>query len=142
MTASVLLSRLVRVKQSRPGSWMSACPCCESRKGRPLAVTEKDDGRVLIHAFCGCTTEDVLGRLGLSVTDLFAEPLTHHAAPAAVRVPAGDVLASLTHEATMLAILANDIQTNQDVTDDTWERLATCAQRIGNAADYLNERAK
>lgn len=138
-TASVLLDRLQRAKAVRPGQWMTACPCCESKKGRPLSVTEKDDGRVLVHAFCGCSTEDVLGRLGLTVSDLFPAPVNQHVAPSVPRVPAGDVLAALSEEATTLVLIANDLTEGRDV---DWSRLATCAQRIAHARDYINERNK
>ncbi len=139
MTVSAVLDRLQRAKPTKPGQWMAACPCCESRKGRPLAVTETNDGRVLLHAFCGCSTDDVLGRIGLTVTDLFPAPLAHHVAPSVPRVPAGDVLASLSHEATTLAILANDMLEGRAI---DWDRLATAATRVTHAADYINERAK
>lgn len=135
---SAVLDRLSRVKSTRPGQWMAACPCCESRKGRPLAVTERE-GRTLIHAFCGCSTEDVLGRLGLTINDLFERPIEHRAPPSVPRIPAADILDALTHEATTLAILANDLMVGP-LDEDAMQRLHVCAQRIGHARDYLKER--
>src|SRR3954464_10801513 len=105
---SLILDKLTRVKQVKPGTWMAACPCCESRRGRPLAVTETADGRTLIYAFCGCSTEDVLGRVGLTINDLFPEPLST-TRPRPVRVPAGDVLAALSEESTVIALVAADM---------------------------------
>lgn len=138
MTASArLLDRLSRVRRTRPGSYSAACPCCESRKGRPLAITEKDDGRVLLHAFCGCLTEDVLGRIGLEITDLFDKPLAHAPASTTRVVSARDVLAALTPELTFLALIANDIQQRRAITDKDWDRLATATQRITAARDYV-----
>jgi hypothetical protein len=137
-----ILDRLTRTKLLRAGQWKAACPCCESRKGWPLAITEKDDGRVLIHAFCGCSTEDVLGRLGLEISDLFDRPLAVSMPPAAARVSASEVLTEVDHEATVLAIISNDIMEHREISDATWERLATSARRLGHAADYINERAK
>jgi hypothetical protein len=137
MTAAVILDRLQRVKQSRPGAWMAACPCCESRKGRPLAITEKDDGRVLLHAFCGCTTEDLLAKVGLTVTDLFEKPLATHAPPAAPSVPARDVLAALAHEATVAAVIASDFLEKKTITEADWQRLAKAVSRLGAARAYV-----
>ena len=133
-----ILSALHRVKQSRPSQWMAACPCCESRKGRPLAVTEAQDGRVLMHAFCGCSTEDVLGRVGLSITDLFPEPLGQRVAPEQPRIPASDLLNALSHEASVLAVIARDLKDNRVISDQDWDRLATCAQRIAAVRDHIN----
>lgn len=139
MTASLVLDRLARVRPTRPGQWMTACPICESRKGRPLAVTERD-GMVLMHAFCGCSTEDVLGRIGLTVNDLFEKPLAHSTPSNAPRIPAQDVLASLSTEATVLAVIASDMLENRFTTEQTWQRLAACVTRITHAADYLNSK--
>lgn len=140
--AAKLLDRLNRVKQTRPSQWMAACPCCESRRGRPLSVRESSDGRVLVHAFCGCETEDVLARVGLELGDLFDQPLTHAIKPVGPRVAAIDVLTALSHETTVLAEIAQTMLQKAQLDEETWNRLATAARRIGNACDYVNERAK
>lgn len=135
--AARILDRLVRVKPTRPGSWAAACPCCESRKGRPLAVKEADDGRVLIHAFCGCTTADVLGRLGLEVSDLFDKPLEHTKSTLHNKVAASEVLNALSTEATVLAVIASDLLDRRSISDEDYQRLAVTVQRVTAAADYL-----
>lgn len=76
--AARLLDRLGRPKPTGPGRWIAACPCCQSKRGRPLSLRELDGGRVLIHALCGCLTSDVLGALGLTLFDLFEKPIGHH----------------------------------------------------------------
>jgi hypothetical protein len=136
MTVAKVLDRLTRVKQTRPSQWQAACPCCESKRGRPLAVSEKE-GRVLIHAFCGCSTEDVLGRIGLTINDLFDQPLAHHAAPTTPSVPARDVLAALAHEATVAAVIANDFLQSRQISEADWERLAKAVNRLGAARAYV-----
>jgi hypothetical protein len=55
--------------------YMAGCPCCDSRRGRPVSLRVTDNGRVLVHAFCGHETEDVLAALGLTLADLFDKPL-------------------------------------------------------------------
>jgi hypothetical protein len=132
-----VLDRLTRVKRTKPGNWKSACPCCESRKGQPLTISEGSDGRVLIHAFCGCSTEDVLGRLGLTITDLFDRPLATHLAPSATRVPAGELLKTLSAEVSELAVIAADFLERRTISEPQWARLADAARRIGHAADYV-----
>lgn len=136
-----ILSHLSRAKQVKPNQWMAGCPCCESRKGRPLSVTERD-GKTLLHAFCGCSTEAVLNRLGLTVSDLFDTPLVHRSEPRKPSVPAGEVLTSLSTEATTLAVIASDMLEGKLMTQEVWDRLATATNRITNAADYINERAR
>jgi len=72
--AEKLLDRLQRVKQVAPGRWIASCPL-HNTKGQALSIRETDDGRVLLHDFGGCGTDEVLSTLGLSVADLFSERL-------------------------------------------------------------------
>ena len=46
---------------------MSQCPA-HSDSYPSLSVTEGDDGRVLIHCFGGCETDDILAELGLDAS--------------------------------------------------------------------------
>lgn len=118
---------------------MAACPCCRSRRGRPLAVTDPGDGRVLLHAFCGCDTGAVLGALGLAIGDLFDRPLAHHTgAPTRARVPARDLLAIIDQETQFVALLACDILERRQVREEDWSRLARAAGRIEAARSHVD----
>jgi hypothetical protein len=100
-------------------------------------VRELEDGRVLLHAFCGCETEAVLGAIGLSIADLFEAPLTHHAAPSATqRVPARDLLAVISEEVSVVAVIASDLLERRSIGEDDWARLSQAARRIGAARDH------
>ncbi len=54
------------------GAWVAVCPSHDDRTPS-LRITEKEDGRLLVHCFVGCETKDVLDALGLDFTDLFPE---------------------------------------------------------------------
>jgi len=49
---------------------MAHCPAHED-KNRSLSITEGDDGRVLLYCHAGCSTEDIVRALGLTMSDLF-----------------------------------------------------------------------
>lgn len=70
MTVENLLSRLDKVQPKGKGRWMACCPAHDDRNPS-LAVSELNDGRVLIKCFAGCPTVSVLSSVGLSMTDLF-----------------------------------------------------------------------
>ena len=59
-----------RVKYTGKNSYMAQCPCHEDKEPS-LAVSEGEDGRVLLKCFAGCNTEDIVARLGLTMADLF-----------------------------------------------------------------------
>lgn len=57
--------------------------CCPAHDDRhpSLSVTEADDGRALLKCNTGCTTEDVVSSLGLSMADLFKPDATRKKDP-------------------------------------------------------------
>jgi hypothetical protein len=133
MSAARILDRLDRPKATGPGRWLAGCPCCQSRRGRPISVREIDE-RVLLHPFCGCTVESVLGALGLQLADLFDRPLGHHVAPSKARIPARDLLEAIGHETNVaVSLLEQCLDGRQSLDAKGWERLATAARRIGAA---------
>jgi len=131
----MLAERLHNVKALRAGNYAAGCPCCQSKRGRPLSVRALDDGRVLLHPFCGCTTEDVLAAIGLSLGDLFEKPLAHHLAPVRNRVPASDRLELIDHEVLVASLILQDVLHEKTLDTDQWSRLAQAAARIGGAHD-------
>lgn len=130
-----VLDLLTRVNQVRPGQWMAACPICESKKGRPIAIKEAQDGRVLIHGFCGHETGEIVAALGLSITDLFDKPLAHRLAPIKQHIPARELLEIIDREALVIGMLALELKNDGDLWDEQWQRLATAAARIGRARE-------
>lgn len=140
MSVTDLLNRLDRPRECGPRQWMAGCPCCKSRQGRPLSVRELEDGRVLLHAFCGCGTDSVLAALGLQFTDLYPETLPRRdGGYQAVRnrIPAGEVLQAVSQEISLAAILLADIVEGRQINEDGWQRLALAAQRVGAAATHV-----
>lgn len=66
-----ILARLRRVRQSGKG-WMAECPGHDDRKPS-LHVGEEDDGRIRMRCFAGCSREDVVRAMGLTLADLFPQ---------------------------------------------------------------------
>lgn len=67
--AELIVSRLDGVKKTARG-WLAKCPAHADRHAS-LSIGEGSDGRVLLHCFAGCAAHDVLGAIGLSLTDLY-----------------------------------------------------------------------
>lgn len=65
---STFLSRLVGVRQSGR-SWSARCPAHEDRRNS-LSVAEGDDGRILIKCHAGCSAEQIVAAVGLTMRDL------------------------------------------------------------------------
>ena len=70
----LILPRLERVKRSGNG-YTARCPAHDD-KTASLSLTAAEDGRVLVHCFAGCPVHDVVGAIGLTVSDLFPPRVT------------------------------------------------------------------
>lgn len=67
-----------RFDATRSGvGYMARCPAHEDDKAS-LALSQKD-GRILLHCFVGCATEDILRMKNLTMRDLFSNGNGHHA---------------------------------------------------------------
>jgi hypothetical protein len=105
--AQKLLDRLERVKQTGPGRWIAACPAHQDRSPS-LSIRETSDGLVLLHDFGGCPTSDVLGAIGLCLSDLFENPLVPVRSSHS-RIPACDILLLLDHETLVVVLILDDV---------------------------------
>lgn len=132
--AAKLLDRLERVKQTAPGRWIAACPAHADRSPS-LSVRELEDGRLLLHDFGGCEVGEVLAAVGLTLGDLFEQSLGEFQ-PSHSRVPAGDRLQILDHEATVAALIIADALRDRAADEAQWKRLAEAAARIGRCRDH------
>jgi hypothetical protein len=137
-----LISRLDKVK-GRNGSWTARCPAHED-KGTSLAERENEDGRILLHCFAGCETANVLGALGMDMTDLFP-PDSKRRDYSALGKPsmkpaffASDLMRIIHFEALVVQIVAFDIANNKPINEETRERMLTAYQRIDEAVRYAN----
>lgn len=137
MGADKLLSRLQRVKRTGPGKWIASCPTREDNSPS-LAITEKDDGTILLHDFGGDSVEAILRTVGLSFADLYPDKPGQIGKPVRRPFNASDVLSLVAFESTVAVIVVSDVVSGKGVTDQDFDRLLVAAQRLGNAAEACN----
>ena len=68
MTLEVVLARLQGVRRNGCG-WMARCPAHEDRS--PSLSIRKENGKILLHCFGGCSIEAVCAALEIKVSELF-----------------------------------------------------------------------
>jgi hypothetical protein len=135
------LSQLRGVK-GRNGSWTARCPAHDD-KSPSLAVRETQDGRVLVHCFGGCATEDVLAAVGMDMADLFpADSVIQQADNSTPKLKpsffASDLLRIINFEALIVAICAYDMAKGKPVSETDLQRLELACERINEATRYAN----
>ena len=136
-----LISRLDKVK-GRNGSWTARCPA-HADNGPSLAVREGEDGRVLLHCFAGCETANVLGAVGMDMTDLFPErderlDHTQVTKPLKPAFYASDLLRIASFECLVVMIAAYDMRRGKKLSEEDMARLETAQQRIEEVIQYAN----
>lgn len=108
MTIDALLDRLDGVRQTGAGRFMARCPAHADRNPS-LSIRALDDGRVLLHCFAGCEVADVVGAVGLTISDLFPPRALTATALASRRLElsASEALLLLGHEITAAVLLVD-----------------------------------
>ena len=136
MRLSDILGRVDKVR-GKNGRYTASCPAHED-KSPSLALRELDDGRILLHCFGGCSTDAVLGAIGLEMADLFPEKLDSAYAPVRNPFPASDLLRIIHLETLIVNICAEDMSRGKALTAEDRERLKLATERISEAARYAN----
>ena len=137
MDVSSILSHFEKVKAMGRDRWMACCPAHED-KSPSMAIRVMDDGRILIHCFAQCSPIDILGVVGLEMSDLFPERLGDQFRPERAPFTAADVLRVMKREATVVAIAAADVAEGKTLSAVDADRVILAAGRFTDALEYVN----
>lgn len=134
-----IIGRLSRVMPAGPDKWKAACPLCQSRNGRPIAIRAVPDGRVMLYAFCQCDTGDVLSAIGLRFSDLYPEQLGHHFAPERRSFDPLQVLQAVAHEVIVANLIVSEMVESGRGDTEQASRLRMAGQRLTTALSLIGE---
>ena len=134
-----LLSRLEKVRRSGPDGWMACCPAHED-KFASLSIRHDKD-KMLIHCFAGCSVHEVVGAIGLEISDLFP-PRESHGKPERRPFPAMDALRAVAFEALVVSAAASALLAGHPFTQADRERLSIAATRIQSALSTVMPQLK
>ena len=133
----IILSHLTRVRRSAPGKWIACCPAHDD-KHPSLNIRELDDGRLLLKCFGGCSTQEVVGAVGLSMESLFpprdAKPAAGTKPERRPFIPA-DVFEIARREIGIAAVISCDMHAQKTVSDDDHNRLLQAVQTLDRIAE-------
>lgn len=140
----LLLVRLKRVRKTGPASWRADCPNGHEHARGSLAVTEADDGRVLLHCFACSDTPGILAAAGLEASDLFPERIKdtspegrRRARQAFKQSGWAAALGVLSREATVVGCAAGMLRQGRALSPEDDARLTMAMQRIDDARAVL-----
>lgn len=125
-----LLSQLDKVRQTGSDSWMACCPA-HADKSASLSIRHADD-KTLIHCFAGCSVHEVLGAVGMEISDLFP-PRDSQGKPERRPFPAMDALRGIAFEALVVAAAGTAMLAGESFRPDDRNRLILAVERIQSA---------
>jgi len=132
MSASILLSKLSRVKKTGADRWMACCPAHQD-KTASLSIKDLPDGRMLLHCFAGCEPDAVLAAIGLTFADIMPERLQGDFKPARFTFSAVDALRALVADLLFIRLCALSLEKGMALIESDREALHQSACRIENA---------
>lgn len=131
MKAEAFLARCTKTRETGRGTWIACCPGHDDNNPS-MTVRELDDGRLLVHCFAGCSVEEILRSVGMDFDALFPDVRSKADYSPSIRrpFPAADVLAALSTELGVVAIIAGDMEEKREVSEADIARLRLARQRI------------
>jgi hypothetical protein len=133
MAIDTVLSALSKPRKSGAGAWRARCPACGDKNSTKLSVRECDDGRVLIKCFAGCGIDEVLGAMGLQMTDLFPPRVEgQHFTRGIPGAMKREAIGQLKGDLNVVWIFLNDIATGRPMTDADRAKAGEYGRRVAN----------
>lgn len=135
MSAAKLLARVEKVKRTGRNRWTACCPAHDDHNPS-LVIRELDDGRLLVHCFAGCAVHEVVGAIGLDLSDLFPtrEIEDGKGKPEGRPFPAIDILRCIASEALIVMLAAKSLLA-APLSEVDHKRLILAVTRIYQAMD-------
>lgn len=139
MSAENLLQRLDKVKRVGDGVWQACCPS-HNDKSPSLRIRECEDGKILVKCFAGCSAVEIVGSVGLELTDLFPPSDVHHGPKERAPFSYREAMHALTMELVFLAGCSVALRRGDKLSDNDHQRLILASSRVIAAADYCKGR--
>ena len=135
MSVDILLAHLDAVRRTGPGRWVARCPAHDDRHPS-LAIRECDDSRTLLKCFAGCSADEIVSAVGLTLADLMPPRAIGNHIPRERRpFNPSDVLECVALESLIASIAASTLARGEPLSEDDRARLVTASARLGAAAE-------
>ena len=129
MKLEQLLSSLHKVRNSGQGQWVACCPAHNDKS--PSMTIKATPETILIHCFGGCSTEEILGAVGMTFDDLYPD---HGKTVAPGKLSPKAALECIGFEALVVMASAGTLR-QRKLTADEMNRLTQASGRIQAAME-------
>ena len=126
-----ILDLLTKVRSKGSDRWVACCPA-HLDKSPSVSVRYVDD-RILLHCFAGCSVDEIVASMGLTLADLMPERQGNYQHSKIRRIPATDILEFMAFEGLIIAIAGDDFIKNGSLTEKDFERMKLAVVRMQDA---------
>lgn len=135
MKIDMLLDALRKVRVTGSNEWVACCPAHDDRSPS-LAIKDNGDGRILVHCFAGCPVEEVLGSVGMVLSDLMPKKALDHRVK---RIPFNPrtVIEATAFNSLIVAIAASDMAKGKTLTPEEKSTLWQISGELTEAVSYV-----
>lgn len=137
MDINEILSKFQRVYKSGNDQWQCLCPVHDD-KSPSVGIKYTKDGRILIHCFSGCPTNEILDAVGISFDDLFPDKLENEYKPIKRAFNPYAVLTLLSNEVLLCTLAAMDLSKGKILNEIDKQRLILAYSRIKEAYELCH----
>ena len=135
----LVLSRLANPKPNGQDRWRSLCPHCGGTNASALSIGVGQNDAVLITCFKGCDVIEVVGAIGLQLSDLFPRVDTPGGGSSSLKprkmMSLRQAVDLIEFECVLVWTAAFNLANGHALTTDDLERLAIAGQRIQATID-------
>ena len=134
-----LLDSLQKVRSIKQNQWTACCPA-HADNSPSLGIKLCDNGKILLHCFGGCSANDIVGVVGMELSDLFppSDKIEYESKQKRQYFNAQTILICLRKESLLLSIAAQDILDGTVLPEDA-KRIEIARQKIAEAATYCGK---
>ena len=128
-----ILDLLTKVKSKGSDRWVACCPVPAHEDKSPSVSVRYVDDRILLHCFVGCSVDEIVASMGLTLADLMPERQGNYQHSKIRRIPAIDILEFMAFEGLIIAIAGADFIKNGSLTEKDFERMKLAVVRMQDA---------
>ena len=121
-----------KVKHTGRDCYIAFNPLIQNQRTGSVSI-RADGSRVLIHDFAGHSTVEILQAIGLSITDLWDEPITHYAPRSQEKLSASTLVRLIRNDLLLVVCAMRMVINGEPIKESDIEHLNSAASRIRDA---------
>ncbi len=122
------LSKLEKPKRTGNGKWLACCPTHDDRSPS-LAIKQIDD-KILLHCFARCSVAEIVGAIGLELSDLMPDRPTYYKGSKPPKLNKYELFDRVAHEPDILLVAIRQLMSGVSLSQDDKARVKQAAVRL------------